>query len=269
MLRPSTIIFAVGLCCSSISATALAHPLIEQAEERYAQADFDGALDLLAEAEAADDLERADVVDLLVTRALVNLGAGEAEAYEDSLRQLATLEPDYRMGPQFPPHVREQFETIREESRPLELTASAEVIAGAVRVQTQLSDPGNLVRRLRIGGRDGSTGPFQVESGRELEVPAAAGATVQWYAEAIGPGGAVVARVGSPDEPRTESIHADLGTEGGGELTDEGGGGAGWIVLGVVAGLLVAGAVVAAILFATASEVNDETTFGPPMIQGF
>nr|MDQ3038150.1 hypothetical protein [Myxococcota bacterium] len=85
---------------------------------------------------------------------------------------------------------------------------------------------------------------------------------VEYFAEAIGPGGVVLSRAGSRDAPRTWS---GSGAAGGG-----GGDDALWIGLGIGAGVVVLGIVIAVIAVTAApSGPSDRTQPQLPVIVSF
>jgi hypothetical protein len=61
-------------------------------------------------------------------------------------------------------------------------------------------DNAGLVQSLRVRARVSGAAWRRVERAT-LEIPAAAGATVEYVAEAVGPGGAVLAQAGTDDAP--------------------------------------------------------------------
>ena len=248
------------------AAVAAAHPQVDEAARLYEQGQFEAALELLAEAEASGGLERADVLALLITRVLVHVGLGDEEAYRRELAHIALLDPDYQMGPSFPPLARQTFAAVREEVRPVELSARAEAIPAALRIAVTLTDTADFVAQVQINARV-SGGPWRREAAESMEVPAPAGADVDWYVEAIGPGGLVVASVGSAQSPRSETLP-------GGETSeparpppaevDESGSSA-WIWIGLAA-VVLAGAAVGAYFLFFDDPVNDQTEIDRPML---
>ena len=249
------------------AARAAAHPQIDEAARLYEQGEFEAALELLAEAESGGGLERGDVLSLLITRVLIHVGTGDEEAYRRDLAHIALLDPDYRMGPAFPPLVRQTFAAIRQEVTPVELDARAEAVPAALRVSSTLADEAELVTQVRINARV-SGGPWRREAAGSLEVPAPAGAQVDWYVEAVGPGGLVVASVGSAESPRRDTLPGGAAAEPvrpppGGDV-DEGGSSA-WIWIGLAV-VVLAGAAVGAYFLFFDDPVSDQTEIARPML---
>lgn len=238
-----------------LPAAAWAHPLLERAQRLYDEAEFQQALDVYAQAEQATDLSRDDLVALYRQRALVHHAMGNASEVELDLFRLATLEPDLQLGNQVPPAVRRAFDEAKGRvTGPLRVTASAERIPSGVRVSAQIeNDLAAIVQSVRIVTRTGDESWSTVER-PSAEVPAAAGASFEYFAEALGPGGAVVAWAGTRSDPRRlgEGAGAQSGGGlGGQDRVDTGGGVPVWPF--IAGGVAVAGAVVLVLVLTSAS----------------
>jgi len=243
---------------------ALAHPVLDEAQERFQQADFEGALELFAQAEAGDDLSRDDLVQLYLRRALVHHAMGNDEDLQLDLIRLATLDPEMELGRQVPPNLRQAFERAAADVRaPVSVQVDATPVSDAVRLSARVQDDrAALVREVRLSAR--GDGDWQSAVNDELVLTAGSDGRLLYWAEAVGPGGAVVASAGSRDEPRVLEPDARQ-TAGGGEPEEpepDGGGVPWWpfVVGGVVA---AAGAV--ALIFLL-SGTNDQTLVGPPQL---
>jgi hypothetical protein len=252
-------------------APAAAHPIIDEGVRHYENADFPRALAAFARAEQSDALTREDVVELLVRRSLVHFGMNAEPAMREDLRRLATLEPNHVLGAEIPPAVRAAFESVR---RGLDGRLSIRVEAGRIpdgmRVSAEVTgDPTGLVRTVRVGARSAG-GEWTERDANSVDVPVADGSTVEYYAEAVGPGGAVLAAEGSRGAPRTAGaggLIADGGGGGGGLVDDGGDDGGGvpiWVFIG--AGVVAVAAVVVIILLATGGE-SDQTQLSPPIVE--
>lgn len=261
---------SLGLAAAAsiaIPSIAHAHPLIDEAARKYEEAEFEAALELLSQAEGSGEMTRADLVPFLTTRALVHVGTGDDQASRRDLLQLATLEPGYQLGPAFPPAVRQTFDAIRREARPLVFDASATPIPAALRIAVTSEDTSGLVLQVRIGARvDG--GPWRREARETLEVPAPAGARVEWYAEGVGIGGVVLSSVGNeaapevvamPGAPERETRDDHVAVD-----ADEGGSSA-WLWIGLGAVVIGAAAALTYFLFLD-DPVSDQTELDPPML---
>jgi hypothetical protein len=247
-------------------AGARAHPDLDAAEERLQQADFAGAVRALDAAEGTETgLSREEVVQLYSRRALAHLALGDPARMEEDLVRLFALEPEHVFGPETRPEIREAFARTRAEQEPLTLRVTHRAEPGGLVVEAVLSgDPTGLVRTVRLAGRRSGAEWVRGE-GESLVVPLSAGSDVEYYAEAIGPGGAVLVAEGSELQPRRASFGGGAGGEGGGP--PPGGGDDDsvvlWVVVGAVGVALLVGAI---ILFATVGGGSDATQPDPPVI---
>jgi hypothetical protein len=205
---------------SLLPATALAHPRVDEARRRVADADFDAAERAFAAAEASSDLDRADAITLLEGRALLAHALHDRQRMEADLRRLAALDPSHTFAAQLPPELAATFTRIRSGGiEPLDLVADARREGGAVRVTARVrGDPGGLVRELRLharvaGGawrtatRSGATGtPAEIV----LDVPP--GTAVEHWSVAVGPGAAPLAERGTANAPIVLVTAAASGT---------------------------------------------------------
>lgn len=259
----------IGLVIGAAGAsTAFAHPLVDQGIRRYEGADFQGALSAYEEAEASNDLTREDIVTLLEGRALAQLALGAEDEMEAALVQLASLGPHREMSRAIPPPVREAFGRIaRRVGQPLSVEATAEAMPGGVRIRAEVqSDGGDLVREVQIRARTADE-DWTSGTGPTLNVVAAAGESVVFYAVAIGPGGAVLAEHGSEGSPLSSG--AVVAGEGGsavdlGADDDDDSSLLVPILIGAAAVVAVA-AVIIIVVLASSGGQSEETQFGPPM----
>lgn len=237
---------------------ALAHPAIDRGVERYEAADFEGALAALAEAEASDDLDRTELLRLLAMRALVHFALERHEALSRDLTMLASLEPDFDLGPRAPPAVQRAFDRVR----------ARVTTALSVRLRVEAAPEGARVIAATEGDRAGMTRRIDVRArragsawrdGRDGSVTLAArpGSEVEAIAAAIGPGGARLARAGSEVSPRRLVVPGGIATE-----SEE----PPWLWIGVGAGALVVGAVAVALAIGLGGGSEDETILLGPEI---
>jgi hypothetical protein len=286
-------LFACSAALALPSAALASHPAVEEGKRRYDDADFRGALESFSRAEAATDLTRGDLIELYVRRALVFHAMNRREDMEMDLFRLATLEPRFTLPRAAPPAVRRAFQEVAARvSGPVRVEAEASRVPGGIRIEGRVADDlAAIVQAIRVYGRVAGQ-PWRSSDRGTLEVPGPAGATVEYYVEAIGPGGAAVASAGSASTPlSTRGAAADLteprdgGAErvatGGGtvdaggrargsaasssgdETVGEGGSALPWILVG--GGVAVAATVVV-VLLVTGGQTSD-TQLGPPMIR--
>lgn len=257
--RPLLCSFVVTVAWAA--APAQGQSPVDRARRLYEEAEFQAAADAVGRAEAASGLAREDLVALLELRLLLDVATGEqARIREDALR-LVSLAPDYRPGDEIPPEVREVLEAVRAEAGSgVEVRASAIAGDGQVTVDAAVSnDPAELTREIRVTTRVDAEDTGVAAPPVHLSLPA--GATLRYFAEAVGPGGVVVARHGTPTEPL---VFAGLGSAvaGGDDATP-------WIVTGVVLGvLLVAGGVVLGVVLASEPSQSELTRPTLPMVVG-
>jgi hypothetical protein len=202
-------LWAVGLA----PVVAYAHPLIDEGERKYEDADFPGALDAFARAEAATDLTRDDLVRLYTRRAMVHHAMQHPEELEADVFRLANLDRALRLPRAVPPAVRRAYEqAVTRVTSLLRVDVEAEAMPGGTRLVARVSDDNaGLVQSLRVRARTAG-GAWRRTDRATLELPAAAGATVEYVAEAIGPGGAVLAQAGTDDAPLRTTLSPALVT---------------------------------------------------------
>jgi hypothetical protein len=246
---------------------ALAHPDVDEGKELMMAAEFERALEAFARAEEADDLTRDDLVQLLGARCLAYLAMDDSGALRQDLRRLASLAPDHRWGREAPPELGEAFaQTLEVVDGVLGVTSDSEGVPGGVSVSAEaVNDHGGLVRELRIFTRVGG-GSWHRTSGGTQAAPA--GQRLEYYVEAIGPGGAVLATEGSRDEPLESGPALAGGSLVRADDDDDGGGVSPWVWIGIGAGVLVAAGVVLAILLVGNAEPSG-TQPESPLVIGF
>ncbi len=249
MLRLASV--ALALCCLAPS-RASAHPLVDEGLQRLHDADFAGALQVFAQAEARDDLTRAELATLLAARATVNLALDDERAAAVDLRMLVELEPRHVIDATAPPELRDAFRRAVASARgALSVTASHVRDGGRVDVEaTTRNDTAGLVRELRVYVRRGD-GLWQAAAAGHTSIEAPPDTRVEYYAEAVGPGGAIVARTGSRPFPHTAPASND-GEAGAPPWL--------WIGLGIGAAVLVA----TVAIFVVAGSANPDTVVEGP-----
>ena len=233
---------------------AAAHPLIDQARDRFRSADFPGAIEALDAADRATDLDRDDAVELYELRAVIHMALRQRDEADRALRALASLSPSHSFAREAPPDVVDRFRILRETvpGRVAIEVARRETTNGLLLTPRALDDPLGLIRRTRVHARV-DAGDWQTSDDRALAVDASDGQTVEWYAEGIGPGGAVIATVASESAPMRFSAGED-------PLGD--GGTSAWIWVGLGVGAVAIAVAVAVILSATSGD-PDTRVEGP------
>jgi hypothetical protein len=252
----------VASCVLVSAAVAHAHPDLEAAERAYREADFEAALEALERAEASERLTRDELKRLLVRRAVILSARSDDEALHRALTQLLVVDPDARFGEEVAPRLRAQLEEMRAERPQPEVNVALELRGPTVRLVGSVGDHAGLARSVRVGAR-ASGGPW-VESRNELALDALPGATIEYYAAAIGPGGVVVGELGSRNDPRRHSFTGAPETEGASAASvpiaarEDEADPTPWIVIGTVGGLLAAAAIVVAVVLAAPSDPDTQ-----------
>ena len=229
--------FAPTLCFALlfglVPRSALGESAIEEGQRFYEEADLEHAHQALSRAEASSDLTLDELARLYELRALLHRADGNAASATDALRRLAVVQPEHTFDRSAPPEVVTEFtELSSSASEVIEITTSAEATPTGVEIQADVSgDVLSMVRELRIHGRAGE-GPWRTVANSPLEVETTEG-RVEYYAEAVGPGGVVLHRasieeylVGAipieptpADEGRRRGLWIGLGVGGGALLT--------------------------------------------------
>ncbi len=244
----------------------LAHgQALADAESLYRTADFQGALETLAAAEL-QATDRSELTRVLTLRALVLSALGQERVLDQTLRELAALDPEFEFGFEAPPPLRDRFARLRASVSPLAVEVSAERQGAGVVVSAEAAHlPPRLEGRLLVGVRDGEFGAWQMSTGpatATLDVPMVradlAHDVLLYYAALLGPGPAEIVLAtdgdeGAPLRLPLADIPPRLGAEAAAVAVDDsddpdwpwivGGSIAAVIaVVGVVVGVVVAGA---------------------------
>lgn len=229
-----------------------ARALLDEARFDEAVVAFDEVLD------ARDGLEREDVLDALLGRATAHLALRDEAAAASDVALLLAIAPDVTLDRRHPPSLHRLVERARRTAPPpLVLHAAARGVAGGVEIEVAHEGARELVRAVEIH-HDGGVGRWQsVRSGR---VAVRADAPVRYFVVAIGPGGAWLATSGTQDDPRYVAPERAVVLEPEPEVDAPRR--RRWpVALGVIGGVLVAGAVVA--IVATRGG-DDRTALGRP-----
>jgi len=224
-----------------------AQSLVDEGRSLYEEADFVGALDALGRAEAGSDLTLADLEVLFEQRVLVQVALANEAGVRADLRRLLAVAPEHVLPRGAPPEVVRLFAELRAEGAgSVRVVVTTDAAADGVTIFVRgENDWAGIIRSVRTSARVVGNDAWDVATDAPLLVPTSAGERVEYFAEAIGPGGAVLARAGSPEAPLGASSRGAPAAAGGEET---------WpIVLAVVAGVLVAGAVVGGVVGGTQS----------------
>lgn len=262
-----------AICCLAVwgfcAVASAQHPIVERGRSALEEADFQGALTAFDEAERAADLQRADLVRLVEGRALANLALGRPAAVETEMANLAAIDPEHQFSAEAPPEAQEHFDRARASSPgPIRVLVESTPQPGGLALTATVENDGrSLARRVRLVARP-TGGAWQTSDDGSLTLQAAGGTRIDYYAVAIGPGGAPIAEAGT----RASPLHVVAGGSslsggnGGG-----GGGGAGVPWLWVGAGAAAVAVVVVVVLVASSSgdTLSDDTQPSAPVVMGF
>lgn len=165
------------------------------------EGDFDAAAAAFDAALADDNLSRPELIALLEARAALHFALHDEAALDNDLGWLAALDPGHSFGDNRPPDLARRFVSI-EQHHPgaLEVTATALPSDAEVLVTARTQHvPEAMEVTLRVCTRvEGA--PWRCVDGATAHSPNSASG-VFYYAEAVGPGGAVVASAGSASDP--------------------------------------------------------------------
>ncbi len=252
-ITTAALLGAVATTWIAAPGTARAHPAVDEARAMYEEADFEGALAAIDRALSGDDLTRDELLDALRLRALVHLGMGDAEAMAEAVSAWVALAPDLELDESVPPEIRDAARQARGRGdEELGLRARATPTATGVRIDAEVrGDRAELVRTVRLHGRVGG-GAWERSETAPLELAVPDAAEVAYYAEAVGPGGVVVANEGSAREPLRWSPPAI-------ERDDDDDGSGPWLWVGLGAGAAAVVGTVVAVLLVTGGEQSDLT----------
>lgn len=247
-MRGGLATLAAVLCCH-LATVASAQSPVDSARELYEAGNLNEALDAYAQIEQREDLSLDNLAEIFQTRALIYRILGDEGAEEAELTRLASIAPDHRFSSDVPPEVRERFATLRARLEgSLTLSVQARSSAESVTLVSNVeNDPLEVVRSVVLRGR--IEGADWVRGEGTLQLEAEIGDLVEYYAAAVGPGGAIVARHGSQADPRAYRVEG------------QGGGGAPvwpWIVAG--AGVVAVAVTVTIIVVLSSGETLTQPT---------
>jgi hypothetical protein len=233
------------------------HPAISQAIAYAERADFASALAAFEEAESATALERSDLVMLYAHRATVQFALGQMAAMQADLRRLVALDASASLPASAPPPLAEALAALQEEAEPVTLEARAQLTSAGVEIRARAPERGaDLVRGLHAWGM-GTSGEWEFGDAGVLTIDARSATRVLWYAEAVGPGGVVIATHGTRDEPWTFVVPESSTFEHADDTLMH------WFIGGGTAAIAVSAIVLGVVLGLEAS--TSTTTVGGPM----
>lgn len=258
-MRPRGFLVLLVCAVSSVS-TARAQDALAEATAAFQRAAFAEAIEAYDRAAAGDGLDRDGVLALLEGRALARHAARDHAGAERDLAALLSLQPDATLGEMAPPALQRAFARLQGEvAGTIALSVEASRVPDGFAVRTRVqNDVASLVRAVRVHWE--SEGEWRRAEGRGVRV--VAGSTLRFYVEAIGPGGAVLARHGSPDAPERAAAIEGGASPVEAPIEPASDDTALWVGVGVGAAVMVAVAVVLAVVLAP----PDRTQPSAPMV---
>lgn len=243
-------------------APAAAHAQLETARRHLENAEFERAIRAFDRAETSDGLYRADLVAVYEGRAMARWALGQEDDARRDLLALGTLEPDRELPAEAPPDLRRTFTEMPRQALAVELDWDDAPGRSTLHVRVENDDAG-LVREVRTHVRRGHQ-PWTTEASRDIDIDTEPGEGIQVWVEAIGPGGAVVAGVGTALAPvvhgREPAVSAQV-AGGSSDMTPI------WLGVGIGAGVAAVVIIVLAVVFGTQS--SNTTQPSAPLVIDF
>jgi hypothetical protein len=184
---------------------AQAHPDLERGKQLASELDFEQAVSAFDSAVASGTLTQKELIELLGERALLLYGLKRSEALQSDFTWLAALAPEYKLDLRAPPELIAIWTSIRDQGHgPLRLELATQMIDAApeviIEARAELSGtiPKGTETRITLR-RQGKV--WRSQRGAEIRDRGAPGDGMELYAEALGLGGMVVARLYSPSAP--------------------------------------------------------------------
>lgn len=214
--------------------------LVDQGVAAYEEADFDGALAAFDRAEAAG-LDRALLVRSIAHRVLIAHASSDASTLETQALRLVSLDPEALRSEASPGLVRALESARARADGVVRLSIVHAVVEGALQLRARVDgDVAGMVREVRLRARRGEGELVEAVNG-VVTLPGSTTDGVVVVADCTGPGGAVLATLGTDREPH--SLSAEIARQIVASPRDD---------TALIAGLAIGGAlaVVAAIVVA-------------------
>ncbi|MFW5925315.1 MAG: hypothetical protein ACOCV4_04060 [Myxococcota bacterium] len=238
-------------------------------------AEFEGALEAFDDAEASEDLRQEDLVRLYGHRAVVLFALDRKDGMEADLARLLAVDPQAALPDAAPPPVRDALRRMADLGvSPPRLVVEPLSWADGIEVRATVEGgPPGLVRRVRVFARVRGASKWS-RGDDKVAVLVQPGVAVEWYAEAIGPGGAPVVAQGSRESPEstrmadeqeapaTDPAHVSTDDTGKDDAVRR----RRWWLLGTGATAVVGAAVVTAVLLVAGGGESDATQVARPTL---
>jgi len=250
----------VRLAIAMVVFASVASAQLDQARTHLANADFARAVRAYDRAEANDTLDRDALVSLYEGRATAHWALGHEDLARSDLRALGSIDPEHTFPPEAPPALREAFTQSAHDAIRMSITVDRSSSSTTVSAEVN-ADPAGLVRSLRWHGRV-ADGEWQTEASATMTIDSD---HVEAYVEAIGPGGAVVARADLPAAPveTAEILTPPTATPTPTTPAPNND----WLWAGIAIGAGAAVIAIVVIIAIVATLPNDATQLAPPMLR--
>lgn len=203
-IRPLLTLWAL---CVSLSApvVALAHPDLERGKRLAYELDLDQAVAAFDAAVASGTLSRTELIELLNERALLLHALKREEELKLDLAWLSALAPEHKLDLRAPPELIALWRSIRDQGHgPLRLELATRMLDAVqeviIEANAELTGTVPEGARTRISLRH-KDGVWRTQVGGVMRDRGAPGDGMELHAEALGPGGVVVARLHSETAP--------------------------------------------------------------------
>jgi hypothetical protein len=250
----------VVLALAPTTGVAQLRPEVAEGRARALAGEFGPANASLEAALGRGDLSRDDLIAIYEARVFMHFANSDSAPMRADLARIAAIDPTHTFDADYyPAGVTDVFrQIVGERAGALALDAEAVVLASGefeVRAEVQ-NDPGDLTRSVRVHARGAEQ---EWQSGTDdLRIDPDGATTGEFYAEAVGPGGAILARRGSESAPVPVDLLTVTETEGGGVPVWV------WIAGGVGVAAVLA---VVIILVATSGGVSEDMQPSGPMVR--
>lgn len=174
---------------------------LEGARAHFDAARFQEAIEAYDRAEQRDSFTLDELQALYEGRARAKQATGDDPGARRDLQALLSLAPDHDLGPGTPPALLRLHDEVRAQigGRLSIQTSAVPVPEGWVLGGEIRGDVASITRSVRLQYQ-GDDGIWRTATGPEVLAPPSS--RLRFLAEAIGPGGAVLASEGSRDAPR-------------------------------------------------------------------
>ncbi len=248
----------------SLPTLAFAQDDLSVAQRHYERAEFDRAVGAFDRAEQSEHLTHEELEAILRGRGLAHHAAGDVGAAEEDLSRLLSIAPSASLDETTPPAVRRLLERLREEVVPIAVEGVVMPSTTGYVVSLRVTgDVGALQRGARIHYAS-DAGPEQIDAPRAEVLTDEA--TLRYWLEVLGPGGAVIASAGSETDPLTYARETALAAASESSVmpapSDDTG-----LIVGVTIGVAVAVAAVAVVLAIVLAPPPDTTLSGPMRVE--